>query len=128
MLRAGKKLALPLKLAAAPETPPREAIRIKSRSPFQGAEVMNLSPAVIGGAFAADRRGRDAARASSSPTSRRIRSPANFGVQKGDVVVEVNGAAIETTHDLEQAPAQRARYWDLTISRGGQLIRSRIGG
>jgi S1-C subfamily serine protease len=52
----------------------------------------------------------------------------SLGVQKGDVVVEVNGAPIKTTHDLEQASAQRARSWDLTISRGGQLIRSRIGG
>ena len=46
ILRAGKKLIAPVELAAAPETPPREAIRIKSRSPFQGAQVMNLSPAV----------------------------------------------------------------------------------
>ena len=35
--RSGKTVVLPLKLAAAPETPPRDAIRIKSRSPFQGA-------------------------------------------------------------------------------------------
>ena len=47
VLRNGKSLALPLKLAAAPETPPRETLRIKSRSPFQGAQVMNLSPAVV---------------------------------------------------------------------------------
>jgi hypothetical protein len=29
-----------------PKTPPREAIRIKSQSPFHGAPVMNVSPAV----------------------------------------------------------------------------------
>ena len=34
---------------------------------------------------------------------------ANFGVQKGDVVQEVNGAKIATTRDLEAACAQRAR-------------------
>ena len=53
---------------------------------------------------------------------------ASFGVHKGDVIVEVNGAEIKTTADLEAACSQKARYWDLTISRGGQLIRTRIGG
>ena len=40
VLRAGRTLSLPLKLAAAPEIPPRDALTIKSRSPFQGAEVL----------------------------------------------------------------------------------------
>ena len=53
---------------------------------------------------------------------------ANFGLRKGDIVVEVNGAAIKTTRDLVEATATRVRVWDLTISRGGELIRSRIGG
>jgi S1-C subfamily serine protease len=121
--RGGKSLVLSLKLAAAPETPPREAIRIKSRSPFQGALVMNVSPAVAEelslegvseGVVVAD-----VAEGSLA---------ANFGVQKGDVVLEVNGEKIATTRDLESASAQRARAWDLTISRGGEAIRSRIGG
>jgi Do/DeqQ family serine protease len=127
VLRSGKSLVAPLKLAAAPETPPRDAIRIKSRSPFQGAQVMNLSPAVMEelslqsdfenipeGVVIAD----------VAPNS----LAANFGVRKGDIVAEVNGAPIRTTHDLELVTAQRVRVWDLTISRGGQIIRSRIGG
>ena len=123
VLRDGKTLTLPLKLAAAPETPPREAIRIKSRSPFQGAQVMNVSPAVseelsldnvTDGVVVADVADGSLA--------------ANLGVQKGDLVLAVNGAKIATTHDLEVASAQRARDWDLTIERGGEVIRSRIGG
>ena len=43
---SGRTLSLPLKLAAAPEIPPRDALTIRSRSPFEGAEVMNMSPAV----------------------------------------------------------------------------------
>ncbi|MGD0188670.1 MAG: PDZ domain-containing protein [Roseiarcus sp.] len=53
---------------------------------------------------------------------------ANVGVEKGDVVLEVNGAKIATTHDLKTASGQRTRYWDLMIARGGQTIRSRIAG
>ena len=52
---------------------------------------------------------------------------ANFGVKKGDIIVDVNGAEIKTTADLAEA-CNQVRYWDLTISRGGQLIRTRIGG
>jgi S1-C subfamily serine protease len=51
---------------------------------------------------------------------------AEFGLQKGDVVLEVNGAEIHETHDLVAATAQKARVWDLTIARGGQTIRSRL--
>ncbi len=53
---------------------------------------------------------------------------AQVGVQKGDIVVAVNGQKIATTRDLEKACAERARLWDLTIQRGGDTIRSRLGG
>jgi Do/DeqQ family serine protease len=127
VLRGGKSLDLPLKLAAAPETPPRDTVRIKSRSPFQGAEVMNLSPAVVEELSLQS----DTAKVAEGVVVTDVAPDSfarNLGVQKGDVVVEVNGAPIKTTHDLETASAQHVRSWDLTISRGGQLIRSRIGG
>jgi Do/DeqQ family serine protease len=125
VLRSGKNLVAPLKLAAAPETPARDTLRIKGHSPFQGAEVMNLSPAVAEELSLQTEAGSadegvivtDVAQDSLA---------ANLGVQKDDIVVELNGAAIKTTRDLERAAAQRASSWDLTISRGGQLIRSRI--
>jgi S1-C subfamily serine protease len=53
---------------------------------------------------------------------------ANLGIQKGDVVLAINGAKIATTRDLEAAASQRPRLWDLEIERGGQVIRTRIGG
>ena len=49
-------------------------------------------------------------------------------MQKGDIVVAVNGRQIGTTRDLEKACAERARLWDLTIQRGGETIRTRLGG
>ena len=53
---------------------------------------------------------------------------AQVGVQKGDIVLAVNGAAIASTRDLERACAERSRWWDLTILRGGETIRTRLGG
>ena len=40
----------------------------------------------------------------------------------------VNGRKIATTRDLEKACAERARLWDLTIQRGIETIRTRLGG
>jgi Do/DeqQ family serine protease len=122
VLRDGKPLALPLKLAAAPETPPREAVRIRSRSPFEGALVMNVSPAVAE-ELSLDNVSEGVVVADVAEGS----LAANFGVQKGDVVLEVNGVKIAATRDLDAVSGQRARYWDLTIARGGEVIRSRIG-
>ena len=126
VLRGGKRSLIPLELATAPETPAREAIRIKGRSPFTGALVENLSPAVmeelsLTSDSEAPPKGVVVADVAAGSLA------ANFGVQKGDLVVDVNGAEITKTKDLEDACADKVRLWDLTISRNGQVIRSRIG-
>ena len=123
--RGGKTVILPVKLKAAPETAPRGVVRLSTRSPLQGAQVENLSPAVLDelsldagalgvaeGVIVADVTGGTPA--------------AEFGLQKGDVVLGVNGAQIHETRDLVAATAQKARSWDLVIVRGGQTIRSRV--
>ena len=123
VLRDGKTLDLSLKLASAPEIPPRDTLTIRGRSPFEGAEVMNLSPAVKEElSLAGANEGVVVATVRDGSTA------AAVGVQKGDVVVAVNGRKIATTHDLEKACSERAQLWDLTIQRGGQTIRTELGG
>ncbi len=127
VIRDSKKVIATLQLAPAPEIPAREALRIKSRSPFQGAQVANVSPAVLE-ELSLQTTTDDAPKGVIVTDVAQDLLAAGYGVQKGDYVVEVNGAAIHTTHELDDACAERARYWDLTISRGGQLIRTRIAG
>jgi Do/DeqQ family serine protease len=123
VLRNGRTLDLPLKLAAAPETPPRDALTIHAHSPFEGAEVVNLSPAVMEElSLEGPRLGVVVAAVGDASTA------AQVGLQKGDVVVAVNGQNIATTRDLEKACSERSRLWDLTIQRGGETIRTRLGG
>ncbi|MBV9288515.1 MAG: DegQ family serine endoprotease [Hyphomicrobiales bacterium] len=122
-LRDGRTLELALKLVSAPETPPRDTITIKSSSPFAGAEVMNLSPAVLEElSLAGPREGVVVAAVAEGSMA------AQVGVQKGDVVAAVNGHKIATTRDLANACAERTRLWDLVIERGGQTIRTRLEG
>ncbi len=123
ILRDGRSSTLSLKLAAAPEIPPRDTLTIRSRSPFEGAEVMNMSPAVaeelsLEGAS----EGVVVASVGNGSTA------AQVGVQKGDMIVAVNGQKIATTRDLDKICAERSRLWDLTIQRGGETIRTRLGG
>ncbi|HEV3044386.1 MAG TPA: DegQ family serine endoprotease [Roseiarcus sp.] len=123
VLRAGKTSDLSLHLTAAPEIPPRDPVKIKTRSPFEGATLVNISPAVIEDMSLGNAsHGVIVAEVDEGSTA------AGVGVQKGDVVMTVNGQKIETTRDLEHATAARANYWRLTIQRGAQVIQTVIGG
>jgi Do/DeqQ family serine protease len=123
VLREGKRIELPLHLTAAPESPPRDAVKIKTNSPFEGATLVNISPAVI-----EDMSLQEVSKGVVVVDVEDGSSAAALGVQKGDIVVAVNGQKIETTHDLERATAARASAWRLVIQRGGQVIQSLIGG
>jgi Do/DeqQ family serine protease len=123
VLRAGKALTLKVKLAPAPEIPPRDQITIKGNSPFAGATVVNLSPAVAEElSIETPREGvvvSDIAAGSQA---------ALVHLQRGDVVISINETKIATTHDLEQATLGRHYYWKVSIARGNQIITSVLGG
>ena len=118
VVRRGKRQQIAIASRAAPETPPRETRRIEATSPFAGATVMNLSPAVaeemrlpfdLVGVVIADVSG-------GSPAQQ-------VGFQKGDIVREVNGAAIDRTAALERAATTRPAYWSIVVQRDGQTLR-----
>ncbi|MBN9601558.1 MAG: DegQ family serine endoprotease [Afipia felis] len=114
------KLKVPLEVA--PDTG-RDEIELKSRSPFQGARVANISPALA-----------DELRLDSNVEGVVVVSvgenglASNVGFQKGDVIVVVNGKTISKTSDLERATSEPARLWRITIIRGGQRINVTLGG
>ncbi len=122
VLRSGREVKLAVALESAPETP-REETLIKARSPFLGAKVANLSPAL------ADELRMDIDSKGVVVTDVENGSMAqSFRLQKGDVVLVVNGAKIETTQDLLRAVSQPSRVWRLTIQRGGQQISAVFSG
>jgi Do/DeqQ family serine protease len=122
VVRAGKEIAVAVALEAIPDTP-RDELLIASPSPFQGAKVSNLSPAL-----ADDLRLDPSAQgvvivdiASGSPAQ-------SLGFQRGDLVVSVNNAKIAKTRDLEKAVGQQSRLWRITIMRGGQQMSVELRG
>jgi S1-C subfamily serine protease len=122
--REGKIVTVNVPLIAPPENPPRDAAIILGSSPLAGLTVVNLSPAVAeeltytgpatSGVIVSDVR----------PTS----SAALAGFRRGDLILEVNGAKIDTTKRLSDVAQQRAGQWALVIQRGDQTIRQQFRG
>ena len=121
--RAGKPLTLTVKLAPAPEIPPRDPVAIKGSSPFAGATVVNLSPAVAEElSIQAPKEG--VVITDIAPGSR----AAAVNLRKGDVVISVNDSKIATTRDLEKATLGQHYYWKVSIGRGSQVVTTVLGG
>ncbi|MDR3467973.1 MAG: DegQ family serine endoprotease [Xanthobacteraceae bacterium] len=120
--RAGKLVRLTIALETAPDTG-REELTITSRSPFQGAKVANISPAL------ADEMHLDGATEGVVVVQFAEDSvAASVGFQKGDVIVAVNGQKIQHTSDLARATRDASRVWRITLQRGGQQLSVVLGG
>jgi Do/DeqQ family serine protease len=120
--RDGKPVKLTVALETAPDTG-RDEITLTSRSPFQGATVSNISPAV------ADDLKLDASTEGVVVTNiADDATAASVGFQKGDIIVAVNNQRISKTSDLERAARANSRLWRITVVRGGQQINVTLGG
>jgi Do/DeqQ family serine protease len=120
--RAGKESKLTVALQSAPDIP-RDEIVIAARSPFQGAKISNLSPAL------ADELKLDMSAQGVVIVNVADSSVAqNLGFQPGDIIAAVNNDTIARTADLDRVSKQAARLWRITIVRAGQQISITFGG
>ena len=104
VVRGGKESKVAITLETAPEAP-RDEIVIEARSPFTGAKVANLSPALA-----------DELRLDSSTEGVAVVEIADgtlaqqFGFQRGDIVLAVNGQKIaKTLRPRKGRPDERPR-------------------
>ncbi len=105
-------------LARAPETVPRDERLIRGRSPFSGATVANLSPAL-----ARDIGLRGSARGVIVTRIRRGSTANRLGLRPRDIIKLVNDEKIKTSKQLDEIAANGAPVWRYTLDRGGRLIR-----
>ena len=109
--------ALSVQAEAAPATPARDEKVIDGRNPFQGATVVNLSPAV------AEEVGIDPfGRAGVLVTKTAAGVAQQVGVQPGDIIRAVNGRDIKSVTDLTSAVVAPAPVWQVTIERNGRQL------
>jgi len=120
--RAGRTLSVSVPLRPAPELP-LEEITIRSRSPFSGAKVANLSPALA-----------DQLQLKNAEQGVVILDvdagsyASNVGFKRGDVIVSVNNQRIEKTRDLARAVSAPTRTWRVILQRGGHEISAVFNG
>jgi Do/DeqQ family serine protease len=114
--RNSQQQTVTVKAQAAPATPARDEQTLGGQSPFTGATVANLSPAL------AEELGVD-------PFSRGVMvirvaggPAAAVGLRPGDIIRAVNGRQIQATRDLVAAAGRPAGAWQVTIERGGRQI------
>lgn len=124
-IRSGKNKTVKVKLAPPPGATEAEMNLIEGQgSPFAGAEIADLSPAL------ADELGRDPF-ASGVLVNRVLRRSlaSRFGLRPGDMIREVNGTVIKTSDDLLQLlkkSSGRGSRWAITIERNGRRITSNV--
>ena len=122
IVRGGREQTVTIALQIAPEMP-REEIVIRSRSPFSGVKIANLSPALVD-----ELQVRNAEEGVVVVDVDNGSYASNLGFQRGDVIQEVNGERITRTHDLERLSKTQNRAWRIVIVRNGQKISAVFGG
>ncbi len=110
--------ALTVRAEPAPAKPARDEQVIAGRNPFQGATVVNLSPAVAE-EVGLDPFGRSGGVVVTKTTDGEAQRK---GVQAGDIIRAVNGRDIKSVSDLTTAVGAPTRLWQVTIERNGHQL------
>ena len=121
---AGRMANVTLRAEPPPATPARDERTLAGRHPFDGATVVNISPAV------ADETGLDIF-AGPGVLVMRIDGGGfarGIGLRRGDIIRAVNGKKIENVRDLADATATPQRAWQVTILRDGREVTATFRG
>ncbi|HWU81025.1 MAG TPA: PDZ domain-containing protein, partial [Caulobacter sp.] len=118
--RGDREQTITVRAEAAPESPARDERTISGNNPFNGATMVNLSPAVAQDLNVDPFAGRGALVIKIAP------GYAQNWMRPGDFVRIVNGKRIGTVADLAAAAATKPGRWNITIERGGQLIQAQF--
>ncbi|MCD1626283.1 MAG: trypsin-like peptidase domain-containing protein [Paracoccaceae bacterium] len=120
-VRDGKQEVLPVALEAAPDWPDRDRREMDEQTPLPGLAVINVNPAVLV-AFNLPLSTTGVVVENTGPYG------ARFGMQAGDVILDINGVEITETTQVAQAFALGTRSLTVTLQRGLQRLslRSRL--
>ena len=122
-VRNGKEATVAVELRPAPDTPPRDRREMGARSPLPGLVVQNINPAVLA-EFNLPLATEGIVVENPGPYGARL------GVQRGDVILVINGQAITATEQLPAALDGAAAAGGLVaeLQRGLQRLslRSRL--
>ena len=117
ILRRGEEAALSVPVELPPEVPPRDRKRLAGPHPLAGAEIVNLSPAVIEEfAFSGPDTGVMIADVARGSPARR------HGFRPGDLLRSIDRREVADTAGAEAILLAGDRPWRITIRRGGRSL------
>ena len=123
VMRAGQEKQISVKLAAPPDSPPRETSEIGGRNPFTGATVANMNPAL------AEEMGLESADPGVTIVKVKPGTIAHrLQFQPGDMILRINGRPVANVAELKAQLAATPQNWAITLRRGGETLTVSIGG
>jgi Do/DeqQ family serine protease len=124
VLRKGQQLKTSIALIAPVEDPPRDARELQGRHPLTGCTVANISPAV-----AAEVGIDDDMREGVVVLDVKDKTPGGrLGLKRGDIVVGVNDAKVQSVAQLVAALDAVDGDWRLQVERAGRVFNLAIQG
>jgi serine protease Do len=121
--RQGRSITLNVQLQAPPEEPARDQSLLAGPSPFAGAVVVNLSPALVEElGLRVSPRGVMMLEIQRGSTANRV------GIQPGDVLLQVNGRDIQNVGQIREVASQKQPRWRFAMRRNGQIVNGDIQG
>jgi serine protease Do len=114
-LRKGGEETFVMKIAAPPESPPRDSTRLAGRQPLAGVTVANMSPAL------ADELAIETAQSGVIVTDIPQGMFAAQFLKPRDFIVAVNGREIDSVATLRTMLGTPAERWSVTVRRNGDV-------
>lgn len=118
-LRNGEAMQALMMLAPAPDDPPRDQMTVTADVGLRGLTVVRINPAVIE-ELGLPMQAEGVAVMQAEDLSGRA------GVQRGDILLGINGAAVGTPADVLALAEMGSRVWVLDLIREGRALRLRF--
>lgn len=120
VLRGGQDREVTVELDVPPGAKEAELVLLQGRHPFTGAEVAELSPRL------AEELGRDPFESGVLVTRIMNRAFAWRFLRPGDIILSVDGQAIQSVQTLERTLDRGSGRWQIVIDRNGRRISGAI--
>ncbi|MCH9808859.1 MAG: DegQ family serine endoprotease [Alphaproteobacteria bacterium] len=122
VLREGRELVVPVRLAAPPKLYKKDFRNLSGGHPLDGARVANVVPRIV------EELELDSTKGVVVISVRRRSVASRLGFRRGDVITHIGRKKIRSLEDLEPMLERRRRVWRMTINRGGRDLDLRVPG
>ncbi len=122
VIRQGRQIVVEVAVSAAPEPTMQDVRNLAGPHPLDGARVVNLYPPLADDLGLDQTDGVVVVNVRSGSTAERL------GFRSGDVIAAVGDVAVDSYETLAPLLKKRQRLWNLSIKRGGRLLRVQVPG